>query len=139
MNALKKHYVTVCGISLYLVSDEEEDYIREVGRAIDGIIASFNRTRPTQEIANETRLLYAAFQLADDLFKERVEASALSNALREARASFQTQVEELQKERDETVALAKAACQVQVARAQKERDDAVRELKDFIAAFDQKK
>ena len=137
---MNRHVVTVCGQSLCLISDEDESYIREITRTIDGIIAAFNSKRHTQGVADETRFLFAAIQLADSLFKERIEAAKTEEALRlcrEALANPAVSETEL-----EAVAALTASKQQMMqltqalARAEADRDEAKAELEAFIEAFD---
>lgn len=66
MNELKRINVNIAGKSITLVSDEPEDYIRELARYID---------KKNQSLAsvsnNSTKLLLLAINIADELFKER--------------------------------------------------------------------
>ena len=84
---MNKHYVTIAGQGFSLVSDEEEDYIREIARTINEIIQKFNSKRATQSVATEARLIYASIQLADELFKERRESAQLAELLRQSKAA----------------------------------------------------
>ena len=84
---MNRYSVTICGQTLSLVSDENEEYINEIARAINNIIFELNSRRNTQNIGTETRLAYAAIQLADDLFKERMESAKLAEQLHATPAS----------------------------------------------------
>jgi len=128
---MNKHIVTICGHSLCLLSDESEAYIREIVRTIDGIITQFNSRRPTQTIDAETRLIYAAIQLADELFKERMENERLTESLRALRAQPAVSPQELE-DAERKIAL---LCRT-LEHATEERDAAKAELEAFIAGFE---
>ena len=136
---MNRHYVTVCGQSLMLVSDEDEAYVREVTRTINGIIAEFNSKRPMQGIATETRLIYAAIQLADELFKERRRAGVLEERLRTMLAEPRVAPEALaaaeRKAAVLTDALKATIAERDAIRA--ERDAVQAELDTFISEFDE--
>jgi len=137
---MNRHYVTVCGQSLMLVSDEDEGYIREITRTINGIIAEFNSKRATQGISAETRLIYAAIQLADELFKERQKAAILEERVRTLTSEPHVSPEALTaSERKAAVltdALKTTIAERDAIRA--ERDAALTELQTFIDEFDVK-
>jgi len=137
---MNRHYVTVCGQSLMLVSDEDEAYVREITRTINGIIAEFNSKRPMQGITTETRLIYAAIQLADEMFKERQKVAVLEERLRTMLEGPNIAPETLDAaERKNAVltdALKNAIAERDALRA--ERDMAKAELKTFIEEFDVK-
>ena|GEM_PF-2311735 len=87
---MNKYSIMICGQALNLVSDESEDYVRDIARTINGTVREFNSRHGTKGISEETRLIYAAIQLSDELFKARAESARLAEERRFIQAEAET-------------------------------------------------
>ena len=141
MGEVKKINVEIFGETLTLVSDEEEEYIRELASYINSKINDIARSgmHPT------TLSLLASVMIADELFKEREKSSSSSKnmesnakenerlrtlvdelwqALEQTWNDLNAQKEQLERSRDEAAEYKQAMEQAQ------------KELDEYIELFD---